>query len=86
MLGQFESTTARLEEAIAASRAALEEYTRDRAPLQWAMTQNNLGMALKTLGELNAGTEPLEQADTAYRAALEDARPTGHRCNGRRPK
>ena len=32
-------------------RAALEERTRDRVPLDWAMTQNNLGTALETLGE-----------------------------------
>jgi len=28
---------------VAAYRAALEEFTRDREPLQWAMTLNNLG-------------------------------------------
>jgi hypothetical protein len=37
---------ARLEEAVAAYRAALEERTRERVPLDWAMTQNNLGVAL----------------------------------------
>ena len=46
MLGERESGTARLEEAVAAYRAALAEKTRDRVPLQWAMTQNNLGVAL----------------------------------------
>ena len=40
-----------LEEAVAAYREALTEYTRERVPLQWAMTQNNLGNALRTLGE-----------------------------------
>jgi len=39
VLGQREFGTARLEEAVAALRAALEEYTRDRAPLSWAMAQ-----------------------------------------------
>ena len=34
-LGERESGTARLEEAVAAYRAALEEDTRDRAPLEW---------------------------------------------------
>ena len=33
-LGERESGTARLEEAVAAFRAALEEYTRERVPLQ----------------------------------------------------
>ena len=32
-------------------RAALTEWTRDRVPLQWAMTQNNLGNALAMPGE-----------------------------------
>ena len=46
-LGERESGTARLEEAVAAYRAALEERTRERVPLDWAMTQNNLGNALR---------------------------------------
>ena len=39
--GERESGTARLGQAVAAYRAALEERTRDRVPLDWAMTQNN---------------------------------------------
>jgi hypothetical protein len=35
-LGERESGAARLEEAVAAYRAALEEWTRDRVPLDWA--------------------------------------------------
>ncbi|MAP96324.1 MAG: hypothetical protein CMK07_15370, partial [Ponticaulis sp.] len=45
-LGQRESGTARLEEAVIVYRSALEECTKDRVPLDWAMTQNNLGTAL----------------------------------------
>jgi hypothetical protein len=62
----------RLEEAVAAYRAALEERTRDRVPLDWAGTQNNLGAALWTLGERESGTARLEEAVAAYRAALEE--------------
>jgi tetratricopeptide (TPR) repeat protein len=58
--------------AIAAYRAALEERTRERVPLDWAMTQNNLGSALRALGERESGTARLEEAVTAYRAALEE--------------
>ena len=36
--------TARLEEAVSAYRAALGEMTRERVPLDWAQTQNNLGL------------------------------------------
>ena len=71
-LGERESGTARLEEAVAAYRAALEERTRDRVPLDWAMTQNNLGTALPALGERESGTARLEEAVAAYRAALEE--------------
>ena len=62
----------RLEEAVEAHRAALEEFTRERVPLDWAPTQNNLGNALRILGELEGGTERLEEAAEAYRAALEE--------------
>ena len=71
-LGERESGTTRLEEAVAACRAALEESTRERVPLQWAATQTNLGNALKTLGERESGTARLEEAVAAYRAALEE--------------
>ena len=47
-LGERESGTARLEEAVAAYREALQEYTRARVPLQWATTQMNLGNALSS--------------------------------------
>ena len=57
---------------MAAYRAALQERTRDKVPLNWAATQNNLGTALSTLGARESGTAPLEQAVVAYRAALEE--------------
>jgi tetratricopeptide (TPR) repeat protein len=71
-LGQRESGTARLEEAVAACREALKEYTRERVPLQWATTQNNLGNALGSLGERESGTARLEEAVAAYREALKE--------------
>jgi tetratricopeptide (TPR) repeat protein len=72
-LGERESGTERLEEAVAAYRAALEEWTRERVPLDWAATQNNLGNALLALGDRESGTARLEQAVTVYRAALEES-------------
>jgi len=72
VLGERESGTARLEEAVAAFRAALEERTRARVPLQWAMTQMNLGNALRVLGARENCTERLDEAVTAYRSALEE--------------
>ncbi|HEV3178262.1 MAG TPA: tetratricopeptide repeat protein, partial [Stellaceae bacterium] len=59
-----------LEKAIAAYHAGLVEYTRDRAPLDWAATQHNLGTALDVLGGRESGTARLEEAVTAFRAAL----------------
>ena len=50
ILGERQSDPQRLNEAVDAYRAALEERTQDRVPLDWAMTQNNLGAALG-LGE-----------------------------------
>jgi len=71
-LGERESGTARLEEGVTAFRAALEEYTRERVPLQWAMTQSNLGNALLALGERESGTARLEEAVAVLRAVLKE--------------
>lgn len=71
-LGKWESGTARLEAAVDAYRAALQELTRERVPFGWALTQNNLGAALQTLGHRESGTARLEAAVDAYRAALEE--------------
>jgi len=58
--------------AIAGYRAALEERTRARVPLDWAATQNSVGNALQILGEREGGTARLEEAVAAYRAALQE--------------
>ena len=57
---------------------ALEEYNRERNPFDWARTQNNLGSAFASLGEVLARQGLLEEATTwlekaveAYKAALE---------------
>ena len=57
---------------MSAIREALREHTRERMPLQWATTQNNLGNALGRLGEREGGTERLEEAVSAYREALKE--------------
>ena len=61
-----------LAEAVAFYRQTLLFWTRERVPLDWAGTQNNLGNALARLGERESGTTRLEEAVTAYRAALEE--------------
>jgi hypothetical protein len=53
-LGERERETEKLKQAVSAFHKALNERTRARAPLDWAMTQTNLGNALLRLGERSA--------------------------------
>jgi hypothetical protein len=66
--GKNESLT----DSIALYRQILDEYTRVRVPLRWAVTQNNLGNALFRLGERESGTARLTEAVAAYREALKE--------------
>jgi tetratricopeptide (TPR) repeat protein len=84
-LGARENGTSRLEEGVAAFRAALEEWTRERVPIEWAMTENNLGGALVTLGERENSTSRLEEAVAACRAALEERTREPRPCVYRKP-
>ena len=43
---------------------------RERAPLDWARVQSNLGLALCGLGERESGTVNLEGAVAALREAM----------------
>jgi tetratricopeptide (TPR) repeat protein len=61
-LGAREADPARLQSAVAASQSALLERTRDRVPLDWAGTQNNLGNALRDLGSRAGDTATLQSA------------------------
>ena len=72
VLGERESGTARLEEAIEAYRSALEERTCESYPLDRATIQNELGTALAALGRRESGTARLEEAVAAFRSALEE--------------
>jgi hypothetical protein len=61
-LGEREPGTQHLTEAVAAYRAALQERTQSGVPLDWAATQNNLGVALRDLGQRTRDTSKLCQA------------------------
>ena len=61
-LGERESGTERLEEAVAAYLAALEERTRERVPLQWAVTQMNLA---NVVGDIGVRTGVIAKFDDA---------------------
>ena len=51
---------------------ALKEWTRESVPLDWAMTQSNLGTALSILGERRWDEGKLEEAVAAYQGALKE--------------
>jgi tetratricopeptide (TPR) repeat protein len=59
-----------LRKAITAYGAALEHYTPERAPLDYATSQNNLGNAYCDLAEIEDREENLRLAIAAYEAAL----------------
>jgi tetratricopeptide (TPR) repeat protein len=69
-LGSEFGRNSALLEAIAHFRRLLSASSQRDDPLQWALTQMNLGNALCTLGERESGTGRLEEAVAAYRAAL----------------
>lgn len=58
--------------AIDAFNEALQESTRERVPMLWAMTKMNLGNTLKTLGERKRDAKPLELAVEACNEALKE--------------
>jgi len=68
--GEFGDNAA-LVGAIARYRALLGRRPRERVPLDWAMTQNNLGNALWTLGERSEDAFELEEARNAIETAFE---------------
>jgi hypothetical protein len=70
MIGDQAGDNSALAGAAEAFRAALEERTRERVPLDWAATQNNLGGALTRLGQRESGTARLEEAVSAFGACL----------------
>ena len=63
-LGEQESGTVRFEEAVVAYREALKEWTREHVPLDWAMTQNNLGVRF---GGSASGRRRTDKAKAARR-------------------
>ena len=58
--------------AIEQRKRLVELTNRERVPLEWAMTQHNLGTALLRLGRRESGTTKLEEAVAAFREALQE--------------
>ena len=70
--GDERGENAALQSAIEVYGRVLAEYPRSQAALDWAATQNELGVALWSLGERESGTGRLNDAVAAFRAALEE--------------
>ena len=77
-LGERESGTARLEEAVAAYRAALEERTRERVPLDWAMTTANQGNAMARLADKSSDLAMARRALDQILEGVRELRDGGH--------
>jgi len=76
-LGERESGTVRLEEAVAAYRQALMERTRARVPLDWAESFGRQGVALIQLARRTKDTTMAETACKQIEAALKFMRAAG---------
>ena len=70
--GDEKGDNAALGQAIAVWHVLLKVTVREEVPLDWAMTQNNLGNALEALGAREGDTKHLEDAVTAYGEALKE--------------
>jgi hypothetical protein len=77
-LGERESGTTKLEEAVVAYREALREWTRERLPLNWATSFGNEGVALMLLAERRRDAAMAKTALSQINAAFETMRDGGH--------
>ena len=77
-LGERDEGTARLEAAVEAFQAALEERPREQLPLDWAKTTGNLGIALRILGERTRDGATARRALDTIAAAEATLRAAGH--------
>jgi tetratricopeptide (TPR) repeat protein len=71
-LGDERGDNAQLATAIDFYKRVLTIRPRDKALLEWAKTQNKLGIALSLLGARESGTARLEEAAAAFREALKE--------------
>ncbi len=73
-LGERESGTAKLEEAVAAYHEALQERTRERVPFLWAQTQENLATVHLAIYNKDSQPRHLDAALEAVDGALDEYR------------
>lgn len=70
MFGEQSGKNEPIEEAVISYREVLKEFTREKVPLRWAMTQNSLGTALTSMGNRKGSTSQIEEAVVVLREAL----------------
>jgi hypothetical protein len=78
MLGERENGTARLDEAVEAFREALKERTRERVPLDWAMSTGKQGEAFTRLADSRNDVGMAAMAVSQIEQALAVLRDGGH--------
>ena len=76
-LGERESGTARLTEAVAAYREVLQELTRELVPLDWARGSGNQGVAMVVLAERRGDAKMAKLAVRQIEAAFTTSRDVG---------
>jgi hypothetical protein len=76
-LGERESGTASLEEAVAVFGEALKERTRERVPLYWARSLGDQGVVLILLAERRGDSAMAETALSQINTAFEMMRDGG---------
>jgi tetratricopeptide (TPR) repeat protein len=72
MLADRDSGTARLEEAITVYHEAMKDWPRERAPLEWAETQESIASALWEIADREDSTTRYEEAMAAYHETLKE--------------
>ena len=70
-LGERETGSKKLHDAVDALQNALQESARERVPFKCAMTQHNLGLAFCSLAAKSKEESTLAKGSEAIRAALE---------------
>jgi hypothetical protein len=68
-----------LEQAVAAYRATLEERTRERVPLNWAISHGSEGVALMQIAERRGDLSAARAALNRIEAAMNTSREGGHK-------
>lgn len=76
--GEQKGDNAALHQAITIYQEVLGILAHAQVPLDWAATQNNLGLALATLGERRHSSELLRQAEAAIQSAYAAVKEAGY--------